>query len=152
MTELQIQKVSQPNVPWDLLLLADPSRKHVQAYLKTGDCYAAFLDEQMVGIFVLLWIDSTTMELMNIAVSENFQGQGIGKRLFAEAKHVAKTEGALRLELGTGNSSLDQLAFYQKAGFRISGVIRDFFVKNYPEEIIENGIPCRDMVRLELEF
>ena len=41
---------------------------------------------------------------------------------------------------------------YQKAGFRITGVIPNFFKDNYDEEIIENGIPCRDMIRLTLEL
>ena len=54
------------------------------------------------------------------------------------------------VEVGTGNSSLDALAFYQRAGFRIVGVIPDFFVDNYPEPIVENGIRCIDMVRLRL--
>jgi len=57
-------------------------------------------------------------------------------------------EGYRRMSLGTGNASLDQLAFYQKAGFRIAGVIPDHFVLNYPEVIAENGIVCHDMIRL----
>lgn len=56
---------------------------------------------------------------------------------------------AARLIVGTGNSSLGELAFYQKCGFRITGVIPGFF-DSYDPPIIEDGIPCRDMVRLTL--
>lgn len=54
--------------------------------------------------------------------------------------------------VGTGNSSLDQLAFYQKGGFRICGVDRDFFVQNYDQQIVENAIQCLDMIRLSMEL
>lgn len=53
------------------------------------------------------------------------------------------------VEIGTGNSSIDQLAFYQKCGFRIAAIDPDFFIRHYPEPIFENGIQCRDMIRLE---
>ncbi len=65
-----------------------------------------------------------------------------------DAIEVAKSKGYRTIEVGTANSSIGQLAFYQKCGFRITGVDKDFFVRHYPEEIFENGIQCRDMVRL----
>jgi ribosomal protein S18 acetylase RimI-like enzyme len=89
---------------------------------------------------------------MRIAVDEDLQNQGIGKRLIAEAVKIARQKRMTQLEVGTGNSSLDELAFYQKAGFGIVGVGRDFFVRNYEEEIIENGSRCVDMVRLTMRI
>jgi hypothetical protein len=44
------------------------------------------------------------------------------------------------------------LALYQKCGFRIVGVDLDFFIRHYPEKIYENGIQCRDMIRLSLDL
>ncbi|MFC0472483.1 histidine phosphatase family protein [Halalkalibacter kiskunsagensis] len=32
------------------------------------------------------------------------------------------------------------------------GVDMDFFIKHYPEEIFENGIQCRDMIRLSQDL
>ena len=52
-----------------------------------------------------------------------------------------------RLEVGTGNSGLDELANDEKAGFQIVGVNRDFVVRNHEKEIIENEIRCVDVVR-----
>ena len=64
---------------------------------------------------------------------------------------MLKARGARAVEIGTGNSSLDQLALYQKLGFRTTGIVAGF-LDDYPEPIVENGIACRDMVRLRVEL
>ncbi|AIQ13740.1 acetyltransferase [Paenibacillus durus] len=139
--------------PYELLLLADPSRDLVDRYLQKGTCYIAVLSEEAllqkpVGVFVLLPRGAETVEIMNIAVREDAQGKGIGRRLLQAAIEIAKAFEARNIEIGTGNSSIHQLALYQKYGFRIVGVDRDFFVRNYTEAIYEDGIQCRDMIRL----
>jgi ribosomal protein S18 acetylase RimI-like enzyme len=136
--------------PWDLLLMADPSRRQVEAYLADGLCFVAFLGQEAIGEFVLRETGPGTYEMMNLAVAESRQGQGWGKKLVQTAIAQARQLGATTLELGTGNSSLNQLALYQKCGFRIVGVDRDYFTRHYDEEIIENGIRCTDMIRLAL--
>ena len=138
--------------PLKLLLLADPSREIVEEYIKRGECFIAEKDNQIQGVYVLLPTRPNTGELVNIAVAENQQGRGIGKQLVMNAIQTAKTKGYKTIEVGTGNSSIGQLALYQKCGFRIIGVDIDFFIKHYPEEIFENGIQCRDMVRLSLDL
>ena len=138
--------------PFELLLLADPSLVMVEEYLAVGKCRVAEMAGEIVGVYVLARLDLETMEIMNVAVRERLHGQGIGKRLVEDAIHVARELGVQSLEVGTGNSSIGQLALYQKCGFRMEGVIKDFFVDNYDEEIIENGIQCRDMIRLVKEL
>lgn len=134
--------------PMDLLLLADPSRKIVEDYLKRGECFVAELESQVVGVYVLLPTRPETVELVNVAVAEKHHGKGIGKKLVMNAFHTAKEKGYKTIEIGTGNSSIGQLALYQKCGFRITGIDKDFFITHYEEEIFENGIQCRDMIRL----
>ncbi len=90
--------------------------------------------------------------MVNVAVAEEFHGQGIGKKLVKHAIQTAKDKGYQTIEVGTGNSSIGQLALYQKCGFRISGVDRDFFIRHYEEEIFENGIQCVDMIRLSQDL
>lgn len=140
----------QPNEapPMDLLLLADPSRKIIEAYLTRAECFVMENQNQLIGTYVLLPTRPETIELVNIAVQENFQNKGIGKQLIRHALERAKEQGFQTIEVGTGNSSMSQLAFYQKCGFRITGVDKDFFIEHYEEELMENGIPCRDMIRL----
>ncbi len=136
--------------PFELLLLADPSRELVEQYTASGECCVAEEEGEIVGVYVLVKLGVTTMEIINIAVNERIHGRGIGKKLIGDVIQTAKVKGCKRLEVGTGNSSLGQLAFYQKCGFRIDGVIKDFFVDHYEEEIFENGIQCRDMIRLSM--
>ena len=83
---------------------------------------------------------------------EDQQGKGFGKQLVIDAIEVAKSRGYRTIEIGTGNSSIGQLALYQKCGFRITGVDIDFFIRHYPEEIFENSIQCRDMIRLSQDL
>lgn len=130
------------------MLLADPSENLVKQYLERGKCYIAKVNKEIIGVFVLLPISTETTELINIAVVEQHQGKGFGKALVMDAVLKAKEQGYKVIEVGTGNSSIDQLALYQKCGFRIIGVRIDFFTDHYAEEIIENGIPCVDMIRL----
>ncbi|MFD1176648.1 GNAT family N-acetyltransferase [Paenibacillus puldeungensis] len=138
--------------PLELLLMADPSEKIVREYLKRGSCYIATVSHEIVGVFVLLKTRPETVEIVNIAVREDYQRKGIGTKLVIFATERAKEERAKTIEIGTGNSSIGQLLLYQKCGYRLTGIDRDFFVRHYSEEIFENGIQCRDMVRLSLEI
>ncbi|MEC2054068.1 GNAT family N-acetyltransferase [Peribacillus psychrosaccharolyticus] len=134
--------------PMHLLLLADPSPKIVRDYISRGECFIAEEGNQIIGIYVLLPTRPETVELVNVAVDEVHQGKGVGKQLVLDAVNTAKKNGYKTIEMGTGNSSIGPLALYQKCGFRITGVDLDFFTNHYAEEIIENGILCRDMIRL----
>jgi GNAT superfamily N-acetyltransferase len=134
--------------PMDLLLLADPSRMIVEEYLQRGECFIAESVGQIIGVYVLLPTRPKTVELVNIAIIEDQHGKGLGKQLVMDAIRVAKSKGYKTIEIGTGNSSIGQLALYQKCGFRITDVDVDFFIRHYTEEIFENGIQCRDMIRL----
>lgn len=73
-------------------------------------------------------------------------------RLIGEALSWARANGVAAVEVGTGNSSIGPLVLYQRVGFRIIGVDRDFFVRHYPSPIYENGLWCRDLVRLEVRW
>ncbi|WP_391118082.1 GNAT family N-acetyltransferase [Psychrobacillus sp. L3] len=136
--------------PLDLLLLADPSETLVKKYVERGECYIAEQNGEIIGVYVLLSTSPETVELVNLAVAEQHQAKGIGKALVLNAIEKAKHHGYKMIEVGTGNSSIGQLALYQKCGFRITGVDRDFFTIHYEEEIVENGIVCVDMIRLAL--
>lgn len=139
-------------MPLELLLLADPSKIIVEDYVAKGECFIAENEEQTIGVYVLLPTRPQTVEIVNVAVAENYQGKGIGKSLVSHAIRVAKTQGYKTIEIGTGNSSIGQLALYQKCGFRIVSVDHNYFIKHYSEEIYENGIQCIDMIRLSQDL
>jgi GNAT superfamily N-acetyltransferase len=161
---VQIEEISYTKAPMDLLLQADPSREKINTYLSQSRCFSVVLDEinyglydeVIVGIYVIkpishLSSNVNVYELMNIAVLERYQKQGIGMQLLQHAISFAREKGASRLEVGTGTFGY-QLAFYQREGFRVSEIVRDFFVDNYEEPIYENGIQHKDMLRLVIEY
>lgn len=150
---MNIRKLQPDEIPpLDLLLLADPSQKLVEEYVKRGHCYVAEVDSHPIGVYVLLPTRPDTIELVNIAVSEELHGQGYGKMLVNHAIEQARELGYATIEVGTGSTGVTQLALYQKCGFRMTGIDRDFFVRHYEEEIYENGMLLRDMVRLSQDL
>jgi ribosomal protein S18 acetylase RimI-like enzyme len=140
------------NAPMDLLLLADPSEEIIQEYIQNGKCFIGKYANETVGVIVLLKTRPKTIEIMNIAVKEEFQNKGIGKQLIKYAIEKTKKEGINTIEIGTGNPGVQQMLLYQKCGFRIVGIDFDFFRRNYKEKIYENGIECRDIIRLRLDL
>ncbi|MCE7794458.1 GNAT family N-acetyltransferase [Salipaludibacillus sp. CUR1] len=140
------------NPPMALLLTADPSRVLVEEYLEKGACFVAEKNREVIGVYVLLPLKYDSAEIKNIAVSPKYQGKGIGKKLVKHAIEEARKRGFTTIEIGTGNSSIGQLALYQKCGFRISKIEKGFFTENYSEEIVENGIVCKDMIRLSMKL
>lgn len=137
-------------LPIELLLLADPSEEIISNYISRGKCFIATKNNETVGVLVVIKTRPETIEIVNIAVKEDFQGKGIGKKLINFAIVYARGQGEKTIEIGTGNSSINQLLLYQKCGFRIVEVDHDFFIRHYKDEIYENGIQCRDMIRLRL--
>lgn len=149
MENLEICKLKNGDKPpYKLLLLADPSIKMVNKYIENGECYCGYVNKKIVGVYVVVATKTDTIEIMNIAVDEDYQGMGIGKKLIENITEYANINGIKIIEIGTGNSSLNQLALYQKCGFRIVDINKNFFVNNYEEKIFENGIQCVDMIKL----
>lgn len=148
---MHIEEIAPADAPVPLLLEADPSWKKVQGYLPQSRCFAAKVNGEIVGCAVLLPLGQGTYELMNISVLTAQQKRGIGSALLRQVIEVARKEGVHRLEVGTGSFGY-QLAFYQKVGFRVFAVDRDFFLRNYETAIFEDGIQLKDMLRLGMEL
>ncbi|AJQ92612.1 GNAT family N-acetyltransferase [Gynuella sunshinyii] len=136
------------NIPYPLLMLADPDIRRIDEYLANGRLFLGYQqsNDQAVAAAIVNASEST-LEITNIATDPSLQGRGYGKQMVAFIVGFARQHGYATLQVGTGNSSLDQLGFYQKCGFRISGIIPDFFIHDDPP-IFENGIRCLDMVLL----
>lgn len=148
---LSIRKIPSTQVPMDLLLLADPSADKVRAYLADSLCFAATCDGEVVGVCVVQQRAEGAYELMNIAVRPCHQKSGYGTALLAWVIAWFRASGARQIEVGTGSFG-HQLAFYQRQGFRVTRIDRDFFANNYPEPIFEDGIQLIDMLRLTLPY
>lgn len=139
------------NYPWNLLLLADPDRTAIYRYLGNSDCYVARDGEVLAGVAVLHSLSGTTAELMNIAVAPGLQQKGYGSRILSLLINRLKDQGFQLLEVGTGTFGY-QLKFYQKLGFRVTAIRKDFFLEHYPEPVMEEGLQHKDMLLLSLDL
>ncbi|MEX8194046.1 GNAT family N-acetyltransferase [Comamonas guangdongensis] len=156
-----ITAMNPAEAPWPLLLLADPSREKVRRYLQGSICFAARQTANftpsglgaLIGVCVLHPRDDglQTWELMNMAVAPAWQRNGIGSALLHRAIREMRERGVRQLEVGTGSFG-DQLLFYQRLGFRVTDIDRDFFLLNYTTPLWERGVQLKDMLRLTLEL
>jgi aminoglycoside 6'-N-acetyltransferase I len=141
-------------MPYHLLLLADETIEAIDKYLYVSDVYVAGLaaSANPFAVFVLQLINQREMEIKNIAVSPKFRHRGIGSYLLEEIKSIAIRRGCSKLWVGTPESAALQLGFYQKNGFSISAVKKDFYLENYSRPIFENGVMLKDMVMLSVDL
>ncbi|GMQ46411.1 GNAT family N-acetyltransferase [Vibrio sp. 10N] len=144
----EVKALKQDELPLDILLIADPEEAAINVYRQRCQAYAAFLQDKIVAA-LLVEVDNSrqTAELFNIAVYSEYQGRGFGGVLLDETLKMLAETGIKQVELGTGTFGY-QLSFYQKHGFRVDSIVKDFFLDNYDEPIFEQGIQHKDMLRL----
>ncbi|MBN2012632.1 GNAT family N-acetyltransferase [candidate division KSB1 bacterium] len=151
LTNLTFYSIPPEEAPMSLLLEADPSEANIRNYLENALCYVAEHDGAIVGVCVLNGLKHGEIELFNIAVAPAMQAKGIGAALLHYVIDDLRSRGVKRIVLGTGTFGY-QLAFYQRAGFRVESIDKDFFIRNYDEPIFELGIQLKDMLRLGLDL
>ncbi len=131
-----------------LLFLADESWSMIDQYLPMSTIFALKDAKQFLGSIVLQAQGAASLEIMNLAVLPAKQRSGLGHILMAAAENYARQNQCQRLLVGTGDASLQNIAFYVHSGFRFAEIRRDFF-KQYPQPIVEAGIQLRDMIVLD---
>ena len=139
-----------------LLLLADEPEP-LRGYMQRGDLYALTTgDGQPLGAtLVLPYSDEPeTAELKAVAVDQSHHNRGLGQRMLRDVLADLRNRGMRRVIVGTSIAGIGQIAFYQKAGFRLWRIERDYFTpeKGYDPDERENGLPHRDMVWFDQEL
>jgi ribosomal protein S18 acetylase RimI-like enzyme len=138
-----------------LIFLADDSEAQVRGYYQQGTLFASdAADGRPAGMILVIDEPDGAVELKAVAVDESLHGQGVGSRMLRAVLAELRARGVARVIVGTSSAGVGQLAYYQKAGFRLWKIERDFFspARGYPDGIEENGIPLRDMVWMDQEL
>ncbi|MGX4685397.1 GNAT family N-acetyltransferase [Vagococcus sp. JNUCC 83] len=136
-------------IHFSLLYEADPSSEMINLYISRAFLFECLYNNKIVGIMTLDKKDDSTIEIMNISVDTNYQNKGIGTTFLSFADCFAKENHYSVLEVCTGSTSIWQLYFYQKHGFRIIDVQTDYFTHHYKNDLFEHGIQLKDQLRLQ---
>lgn len=129
-----------------LLLLAEPSESALRWSLEnlSDAAYSMTDDGQLVGAATMRW-EGEACEIVELGIAPERQGQGLGKQFVEWLVEEARRRGKREMLVGTANSSIGNIAFYQRCGFRIDHVRKDYFWY-HREPIYENGIRVLDML------
>lgn len=126
----------------DLLLEADPSKDMINNYLKNGELFVLTYKDDVACIAVVTKIDEDTAELKNIATKKEFRGNGYGKKML---KYLADNYKQKYKKMLVGTTE-NNIPFYVKQGFdKYEKTIKNFFVDNYDEKILDGDLYCTDM-------
>lgn len=144
-------KIEQTQPPYprallDVLLLAETSERALQWSLDhlVDAVYRMDDDGALVGAATVQW-RADPCEIMELAITAARQGQGLGKQFVGWLINDARRRGKHEMLVGTANASIQNIAFYQKCGFRMDHVRQDYF-RYYHEPYYENGIQVRDLL------
>jgi ribosomal protein S18 acetylase RimI-like enzyme len=153
-SHVRVERYSGPRAELrELFAMAEDSASRLDSYLEAGDVLVAVAGGRIVGHVQLVdSADTWESEIRNIAVEPSQRGCGIGRRLLDAAVDVARARHRRRLVVATAAADIDNLRFYQRAGFRLHSIERDAFTESdgYPRHATADGIDVRDRVWLEL--
>lgn len=149
---IQIIQINKTDIPYDLLLLSDDTTEGIDKNFDGGELFVAKIEGKAVAAFILKLVEPDTIEIKNIAVSENYQGKGIGTLLLDFIISKACDENLRNLIVGTCDLCLKEIEFYKKSDFKITGVKTNYFIDYYKKPINENGEQIKDMVMLSIDL
>lgn len=143
---MKVRKLAKgEEIPYDLLLLADETVEAINRYIAKSTLFVCEEAGELIAVSALFPMDARVVELKNIAVIPAFQGKGIGTLLLEHVQKEMKLAGYEEMLVGTPDVAIKQLTFYRKSGFENDHIRKNFFLDNYPQPIIEDGIQLKDM-------
>ena len=138
--------------PWRALLELADEPEPLARYIDDGILYGSVDDDgQPLAAILVIIENATTAELRAVAVAEHAQGQGIGTWLIGAVHDALRERGITKVRVGTSSLATRELVFYQRCGFRLSHIERDYFneARGYLPGLVHEGIPLRDMVWMD---
>lgn len=83
-----------------------------------------------------MWIIMDEAHVTNIALREEYRGQGFGHKLLSKLQEIAMKQGAVRMTLEVRTSNEQAQRLYRKLGFQPSGIRPKYYSDNGEDAII----------------
>lgn len=99
----------------DELTLSNPKEYIID---KGGHIFYAKIDNEIVGVVALLYVNTTSFELAKFAVNENHQGKGIGNALINYCIDFCKNSNIESLHLYSNRTLSAAIHLWKKFGFQ----------------------------------
>ena len=140
------------------LMMANWGSHRMMIGLNTYDCAEIDLlglqDDQGATLALASWTTDGDTALLCALLSLN-PGKGIAVELLEAVKAAARARGAVRLRAMVTNDNIPGLTFYQRHGFRFSGLYVEAIdvYRSVIPTIVRTGymdIPVRDALELEI--
>jgi len=90
------------------------SQTHKLIYVTKDEKVIAFCNYALINS---LWQEGTNVYIYALVVDESYRGLGIGTEIINEVIHIARKQGAKRVELDSGFQRELAHKFYEKLGF-----------------------------------
>jgi GNAT superfamily N-acetyltransferase len=125
--DTHIYRPYRDEIPWELLLVADPDEERVNGYAYGEFMRVAKIDDKVVGVYVIQAVTPTRYQLRNLAVSEGYRRKGLGGWLLGHAIGIAETKGAREIYV----ADVPLRGLFKKIGFAAN--VRDLLLTLTPE-------------------
>ncbi len=103
-----IEELNKKDLPWSLLLDADPDKEKVQVYVSRGSGWIWKEKEKTIGVLIYVAREKE-YEIVNVAVTPTYQGKGIGGKLletaFQKLSQLASSQTQIIIRTGSTSSA-----------------------------------------------
>lgn len=131
-----------------LLLEADPEVCAIERYLDKSDLYVLLESGRAVSEIALYPRPDEHIEIKSLATDPAARGKGYASDLIRHAIRLYASK-YRRMYVGTDAS---MIPYYERFGFKPDYVIPNFFVDNYENPIVVDGVRLTDMQYLSMDL
>ncbi len=131
-----------------LLLEADEEVQAIERYLDRSDLYVLMQSGRPVSEIALYERADGHIEIKSLATAPEARGRGCAGELIRHAIRLSAPK-YQRMYVGTDRS---MVPFYEKFGFHTDYVEPNFFIDNYENPIVVDGVRLCDMQYLSMEL
>ena len=114
--------------PWSL--------NNFESSLDAGNSSIVLKDRKNIVGYAFFSVIGTDSHLLNITISEDYQGKGFGKKILKKVLLQSKVLGATIVFLEVRVSNLRAISFYEKFGFKRDAIRYNYYAGSPKEDAL----------------